>query len=171
MDGPVVKAARAALQTGELKPVLQWVKEPGEPEVRAAFGKTLVVRDLGPAARELADRYFFETVVRVHRAGEGAPYTGLKPAGTPLSPAVVAADQALETGSVDELVAAITKHVEAGLRGRFAEAIERRRHGDESVEAGRKWVEAYVEFVHYAEGVHEAAAGQGGHDGSGDHAH
>jgi hypothetical protein len=43
------------------------------------FTKTLAVRKQSKEAKELADMYFFETLVRIHCAGEGAPYTGLKP--------------------------------------------------------------------------------------------
>ena len=109
------------------------------------------MRSLGPEALALADRFFFETLVRVHREGEGAPYTGLKPAGTPVDPGIDASDTALETGSVDPLVKMLTAEVDKGLRHRFAEAAEARKHADESVGKGREYVAAYVEFVHYAE--------------------
>jgi hypothetical protein len=99
MDGPVVKAAQKALETGNVNLVLIWVQEADEPEVRKAFAQTMAVRKLGPEAKELADRYFFETLVRMHRAREGAAYTGLKPAGRDLGPAIPAADRALEDGS------------------------------------------------------------------------
>jgi Family of unknown function (DUF6448) len=78
MDGPVVKAAQKALEAGNVNLVLIWVQKADEVEVRKAFDQTITVRKLGPEARALADRYFFETLVRLHRAGEGAPYTGLK---------------------------------------------------------------------------------------------
>ncbi len=81
MEGPVVKAAPKALEAGNVNLVLIWVQEKDEGEARSAFEKTLAVRKLGLEAKALADMYFFETVVRIHRAGEGAPYTGLKPAG------------------------------------------------------------------------------------------
>ena len=99
MDGPVVQAARKALETGEVKLVLIWVQKQDEGDIKEAFQKTLTVRKLGAAAKELADRYFFETLVRIHRAGEGAPYTGLKPAGRDLGPAIPAADEAIEDAS------------------------------------------------------------------------
>jgi len=158
MDGPVVAAARAALEKGELTPALKWVKPEAEKELRAAFEKTLVVRAKGPEAKELADRWFFETLVRLHRAGEGAPFEGLKPAGAEVEPAVAAADQALETGKADRLVKELTETVAKGLRERFAKALAARKRAEESVEAGREYVAAYVEFVHYAERLHQDAS-------------
>ena len=155
-DGPVVSDAKAALAAGDVAPVLKWVRPADEAEIRAAFAKAVAVRSDGDVARELADTWFFETLVRVHRAGEGAPYTGLKPAGTPLDPAVRLSDRALETGSVDPLVSALTSHLADGLRERFREASELREHVGDSVEAGRAYVAAYVEFVHYAERLHQA---------------
>ena len=150
LNGPVVSAARVALQQGDVTPVLKWVKETEEAEVRDAFQRTLAVRRASPEARELADLYFFETLVRLHRQGEGEPYTGLKPA-TAIDPAIEGADKALETGSVNDVVTRITEQATAGIRQRFALAKARRSHADESVAAGREYVAAYVEFIHYVE--------------------
>jgi len=159
MDGPVVKTAQAALGKGDVTPVLKWVKPEQEAEIREAFKKTLAVRTLSPEAKDLADKYFFETLVRLHRAGEGAPYTGLQPAGT-VEPVIAASDNALETGSVDGLTQEIVKLVSNGIHRRFAEAMEKKKHADENVAAGREFVNAYVEFVHYIERLHDDAAGQ-----------
>ena len=74
-----------------------------EQEIRDAFVEVLAVRSLGIEAKQLADRYFFETVVRVHRAGEGEPFTGLKAAGS-VDPAIAIADRALESDSAAPLV-------------------------------------------------------------------
>lgn len=157
VDGPVVKAAEAALAAGDIGRVLMWVQKADEEEVRRAFEKTVAVRKLGPEARELADRYFFETVVRVHRAGEGAPYTGLKPAGRDLGPAIPAADRALERGSVEPVEKLLTGAVLSGVRERFREAAEANAHAGDGVEAGRRYVRAYVAFIHYVEGLYDAA--------------
>jgi len=166
MDGPVVKAAKLALGKGDVTPVLKWVGEDQEGEIRAAFQKTLAVRSKGTEAKELADQYFFETLVRIHRAGEGAPYTGLKPAGTPIDPSVAAADHALEAGSVDGLVNKVAhEEVADGIRKRFERAMETKKHADESVEAGREFVEAYIEFTHFVEGLHQMMAGGAAHHG------
>lgn len=165
LDGPVVKDAETALEKGQVAGVLKWIPKDNEEDIREAFRRTLVVRTKGTEARELADMYFFETLVRVHRAGEGEPYTGLKPAGTQVSPAVAKADEALEKGNVDELAQKISTTVEASIRERFTAAAKARKHKDQSVEAGRKFVAAYVQFVHYVEAIHQMAAGEGAHHG------
>lgn len=162
MDGPVIRDAQIALATGDITPVLKWVRPEGEEEIRRAFEKTCEVRSLNGTARELADRFFFETLVRVHRAGEGAPYTGLKPAGS-VDPAVKLADESLETGSPEKLVKVLTQAVEQGIRHHHAEAAKCRNDSARSVEAGRKFVEAYVRYVHFIEGLHQQLTGAGHH--------
>jgi hypothetical protein len=159
MDGPVVTSAKLALKTGDVTPVLKWVRKTDEPEIRVAFERTLSVRSLSPEAREMADDYFFETLVRVHRAGEGEPYTGLKPAGTEVEPSVAAADKALEVASADALVKQVTAEVASGIRQRFARVQEASKYAEQGVDAGRQYVAAYVEFIHYVENVHQTVAG------------
>jgi len=173
MDGPVVKDAQAALAQGDATPVLKWVSKEHQDEILAAFKKTLAVRAKGDEAKELADMYFFETLIRIHRAGEGAPYTGLKPSGTPLEPGVAEADKAIATGSADALVKLTADRVADGIRQRFAKVVEAKKHATDSVEAGLAYVAAYVEFVHYVERLHADAAGAAGHEepGEGDAHH
>lgn len=103
LDGPVVKAAQAAFANGNVNLALVWVQPKDEAEIREAFRRAQDVRKLGPEARKLADTYFFETLVRVHRAGEGAPFTGLKPVGLDLGPALPAGGLALENGDLKPL--------------------------------------------------------------------
>jgi len=164
LDGPVVETARTALDTGDITPLLKWVRGDEEQEIQAAFQKTLAVRAMGAEAREFADRYFFETLVRIHRAGEGAPYTGLKP-GAAIDPAVALADQALDGGSVDKLVKVLTNAMANGIRERFAQAYQNQQRADDSVSAGREFVESYVVFTHYAEGLHGLIKGNVAHHG------
>jgi hypothetical protein len=157
LDGLVIEAARLALEKGEVTPVLKWVPKENEQEIRDAFSQTLAVRVKGKEARELADRYFFETLVRVHRAGEGEPYTGLKSVGT-VEPAIAAADKALQTASVDALADKISNAVREGIKKRFDAALEKKKHADDSVEAGRGFVEAYVQYIHFVESIHNLVA-------------
>jgi hypothetical protein len=157
LDGPVVKAAQRALDTRNPAFALMWVQATDEPEIRTALERTLAVRVLSPQAKELADRFFFETLVRVHRAGEGAPFTGLKPAGGDLGPAIPAADTAIEQGSVESVAKLLTTAMQERLREHFNEVVSTRTFQAGDVAAGRAYVKAYVEFIHYVERVYEAA--------------
>lgn len=160
LDGPVVLTARAALDQGDVTQVLKWVHPENEAAIREAFYKALTVRSKGADARELADNYFFETLVRLHRAGEGAPYTGLKPAGS-AEPGIQMADRALASGSDVQLLEEMKTHLAAGIHERFAEAVEAKKHADESVEAGRRFVRAYVELIHYVENIRSTMSASG----------
>ena len=157
LDGPVVKAAQKALETGNVNLVLIWVQKKDEGEVKKAFQKTIAVRKLNPQAKELADMYFFETLVRVHRAGEGAPYTGLQPAGRDLGPAIPAADKALENGKVEPLLKLLTETMQTGVREQFKQVMAKKKFANDDVSVGQEYVKGYVEFVHYVERLYEAA--------------
>jgi len=162
MDGPVIVAAKAALGSGRPDGVLAWVQPADEAAIRDAFSKTLEVRKLGVKAAELADTWFFETLVRVHRAGEGAPYTGLKPAGS-AEEIVKKLDVSVERGDIKELAGMISSHAEHSIHAKFKHVMELKKTAGQSVEKGRAYVAAYVEFMHYVEGVKSAVHGDGHH--------
>jgi hypothetical protein len=155
LDGPVVTAARKALETADPAPALIWVRAEDEAEIRIVFAETLAVRGLSPRARELADRYFFETLVRVHRAGEGASYTGLKPAGGDLGPAIAAADSAIDHGALEPVVTLLADTMQEGLRRHLHEVVASKAFNAQDLAAGRAYVKAYVEFIHYVERLYE----------------
>lgn len=159
--GPVIPEARAALKKGDITPILKWVKKDSEAEIRTAFAKAVAVRGKGKEAMELADQYFLETLVRVHRAGEGAPYTGIKDEA--VEPVVALSDKALTNGSAEEMIEMIGNHMAAEIRAKYRHALETQKNKDKSVEAGREFVEAYVTYMHYVEGIHTAIAASGGH--------
>lgn len=159
LDGPVIVAARQALAKGDVNPVLAWVKAGDEAQIRAAFARTLKVGALGSEAKELAETYFFETLVRIHRAGEGAPYTGLKPAGLDLGPAIPAADKAMASGDLKPVFDLMHGVLKPGLEARFKEARATRSQASPDPASGRKAVAAYVDFLHYVDGAYRAAAG------------
>jgi hypothetical protein len=158
IDGPVVKAAQKALATNNVNLVLAWVQPGDETELRSAFQQTVAVRKLSPESKALADRQLFETLVRLHRSGEGAPYTGLKPAGRDLGPAIPAADHALESGDLDVLEKLLVAEVRKSLHESFEQAQAKKKYDANDVAAGREYVKAYVEYIHFVERLHEATA-------------
>lgn len=152
MSGPVVKDAQIALAGKTIDPVLKWVGKADEPAIRNAFNMALAVRGESATAQKIADTYFFETLVRIHRATEGEGFTGLKPAGN-VDPMIAAADRALATGDGEQLANSAASAVREGMQRRFADALEKRKTAEQSVGQGRDYVQAYVEFTHFAEGA------------------
>ncbi len=160
-SGPIIPEAKAALDKGDVTPILKWVKPDHEAEIKAAFAKAVGVRSKGEDVKALADQYFLETLIRIHRAGEGAPYTGIKD--EPAGPFVAMVDAALDTDSPDALIGKMSGHMAALVREKFTKAAEAKKDKDTSVEAGRRFVEAYVTYVHYVEGIHDAIMSAGAH--------
>lgn len=158
MAGPVVKAAREALRTQNVNLVLIWVQKKDEAEVKEKFRQALAVRKLNSQARKLADNYFYETIVRLHRAGEGEPYTGLKPFSTDLGPVIPLADKSFTAGSADELLKLFPADARADIQARFQEALRQQRFDVNDVEAGRAYVKAYITFMHHVEELYEQKA-------------
>lgn len=159
LDGPVIQDARKAIDAKDITPILKWVKPQDEKAVKAAFNKVLTGKSKN---QEETEHKFFATLVKIHRAGEGAPFTGLKPAGA-VEPAVASADKALASGSADALVELITADVAAGIKKRYEHAAVTYKHKDESVAQGREFVEAYVAYTHYVEQLHQVATAKGAH--------
>ncbi|HEX9161255.1 MAG TPA: DUF6448 family protein [Thermoanaerobaculia bacterium] len=163
MKGPLITEAKQALQQGDVTPVLKWVPSADEQAIRTAFAKTIAARAASPEAREVADQWFFETLVRVHRQAEGASFTGLKGEEYKPEEGIELADTAIETGTLADAEKALTSEVAAGLRARFAAVQEAKKRAGQSIEEGRHFVHAYVEFIHYVERLHENATSAAGH--------
>ena len=164
VDGPVATAAVKALDTRNLNLILPFAPAQAEPELSAAFAQALAVRGKGPEAKTLADRYLMETAVRLHRAGEGAPYTGLQPAGTDFGPAIPAAEKALEMGNTDDLTALMSEHVAHGIADRVRDAVAHSSATKEpaaaaDVASARERVSAELAFIGYVEAIYLATKG------------
>ena len=163
INGPVVADARTALAGADVTPIFKWVAAADEAEIRRAFDRTMAARASSAEARDVADQWFFETLVRVHRASEGEPFTGLKGAEYQPEAGIEMADHALEANSLGEVEKSLTAAIRSELQKRFTAATEAKKHAAESVEAGRRFVHAYAEFIHFVEGVHRNVLGDGQH--------
>jgi hypothetical protein len=166
LDGPVAKAAQKALESGNINPVLAYAPAAAEEEIRASFEKSRKVRGLNADAQALADQAFMETVIRLHRAGEGAAYTGLKPAGGDYGPVIPAAERAVETGDLTQLKAIFAEEIDHALRERLAHVRELQKASLDPKTAGevpqaRERVSAELGFITFAEALRQAVHGKG----------
>jgi hypothetical protein len=156
MDGPTVKDAQTALATKNVNYILKWVPQSAEADMKRVFASALKVRKQGKDARELADAFLFDNLVRIHRASEGAPFTGVKPHGTPIDERVLAADKAIETGDLAPLALLVPAEKVGELEERFQRVMSLRNYNVNDVAEGREYIEAYVLFFKFAEGEEDA---------------
>lgn len=153
MSGPVAVAAAKALESGNIELIQIWVGQEQEKELQERFVDCLSVRKMGGQAKELAERYFIETAIRLHRQAEGMPFTGVKPA-QPLPPDVAAAEKALQSGDMKIVTDLLSEELKSQTEKWFSKAMQAKKHKDESLNAGREWVDAYVKYVVYCHGLY-----------------
>jgi hypothetical protein len=166
LDGPVAKVVQKALETGNINPVLAYAPATAETEIRAAFDRSRKVRELSPDVKTLADHAFMETVIRLHRAGEGAAYTGLKPAGADYGPVIPAAEHAVQSGDLTKLKAVLVEEIEHALHERLAnvrkfQSVSLEPKTVAEVPHARERVSAELGFITFAEFLRQAAHGKG----------
>lgn len=162
-DGPVIKDALTALKTNNVNPVLKWISENQGKEIISLFHKTVKLKKGDKEVYSIVEKHFLETLVRLHRETEGEPYTGLKPAGS-VTPIIKMADQSLEKNNVNVLSSELTAHIEKVVKEKYEKAISLSKVKDESVQKGREYVAAYVDYTHTLEGIHAILEhGPGGH--------
>jgi hypothetical protein len=152
-----------ALETGNPAYLLIWVPEESERELRQVFERVIDARRAGGAAQEVADDLLFETAVRLHRAGEGAPYTGLKPAGLDEGPVVPRAEQAIATGDPSDVIRFITDMIREDLEHRFHRLQETKKYDPDDIPAGRKYIHAYIGFVVHSHHLYDYLKAGGRH--------
>jgi hypothetical protein len=159
LDGPVVTAAKETLEAGDVNLILPYVPKDGEAEIARAFEKMMKIR-ADEAVREIADLYFFETVVRIHRMGEGASYTGLKPAGLSEGPVIPVAEEAIESGSPDELINVLSNMLREEITDRFHHMLHLKEHADKSVDDAREYVDAMLGLQVWSHSLYERIHGE-----------
>jgi hypothetical protein len=156
LDGPVVTAAGHALAVADVDAILPYVPADGEDEIRAAFARVLPLHAAGGPGADVARQWFYETVVRVHRAGEHAPYTGLKPAGLDVGPIIPLAEKAIETGDVEDVHRLLAADLHTELTRRLDQVNRLAAGRDRSVPEARAYVQAMLGFQVYANHVYQA---------------
>lgn len=162
-DGPALVDAEKALLTNNVDLILKWIDVDMEDEVVPLFHKTYSLKNGDKEIYEIVKKHFFETFIRLHREMEGAPFTGLKPAGT-TAHITVMSDKALETGDFKNLLKALNNHINLQLQEKYDKTKALYKVKDNSVEEGRAYVEAYVDYTHSLEAVHDILSGEVAHN-------
>ncbi|WP_291856389.1 DUF6448 family protein [Marinilabilia sp.] len=162
LDGPTIKDAVKALETNNVNLVLKWVTAEQEKEIISLFDKTYSLKSGDKEVYAIVEKHFFETLVRLHRETEGAPFTGLKPAGT-TKKIIQLSDQALESEDIDEFLGKLNNHIGKVIREKYEKTAALEKVKNDSPEKGREYVEAYVDYTHSIEAIHDIVEHGAGH--------
>jgi hypothetical protein len=130
INGPAVSAAREARDIGDIDLVLSYVQPDAEADLTPSFEQTREVLQADGAAQDQDEAY-----TELSEQNE-------------VDPSVVAAEQALESGSTDEATAVLEEAVRDGVAAHLAEvqaARERAAH-EGTVAANRGRVERELAF-------------------------
>lgn len=158
LDGPVVTAANNALEHEDIKLILPYVPKSAEQEVLDCYDMVMQARKHGGAARDAAYQLFYETTVRLHRAGEGEPFTGIKPAGMDHGPVVGLAEHAIRDESPAKVIDFLKAMVEDEVNKRFAEVMDKKHQpGLDNTDTMREYVSAMLGFQVYSHKVYKQA--------------
>lgn len=160
-DGPVIQDAYKALKKEDVTYVMKWIAEDQETEIANLFSKTVALKNGDAEIYQIVEKHFLETLVRLHRETEGAPYTGLKPAGS-TAPIIQMADNSIEDKEVGTLLSNLSRHIQAVITEKYNKVAALSKVKDNSVAEGRAYVVAYVDYTHTLEAI-EAVIAHGGH--------
>jgi len=162
-NGPVMKAAKMALETGNVNYVLIWVPEESENQLKNLLEKTFCKRRAQKDVHDVTIDWYFQMVSRLHRSGERVLYTCMKPDGLDESPIVPKVERAIEIGDVEEIIGGIPNTKEGDLRQRFRHVMNKRNYDVNNIAAGRAYVSAFIDFIVYVHNLYTSIPGEEGH--------
>lgn len=154
VNGPVAIDARKALETGDISHALIWVTDQQTEELNSKFEQSLKVYANGDDSQELAELYFMSETVRLHREAEGMPFTGLKPAQSNARDIQIA-EKAITSGELAPVTEMLASEIGQKTSELYNKAMEAKSMKDESIEAGREWVDAYVQYIVYVHSLYQ----------------
>ena len=149
MDGPVVTAAELALEMENINYVIPYVKKKYERELRDAFDRAIIVRELSGEAAEVADYWFFETAVRLHVLGDGKSYTGIRHSGLNRGPMITKTEEAIEIGDNTVLKEFLMNLIEESFENQFEEIMSKKEYDLNDVDAARDYITSMLEFIRF----------------------
>lgn len=160
-DGPVIQDAFKALDQNDVGLVMKWIEKDHEAEITSLFNKTISLKEKDAEIYNIVEKHFLETLVRLHREGEGAPFTGLKPAGS-TTPIIKMADESIANEDVDSLLSKLTNHIQKEITEKYEKVNTLSKVKDNSIAEGRAYVAAYVDYTHTLEAI-EGVLAHGNH--------
>jgi len=155
-DGPVTKAAKESLETGNASRILIWIPEESENTLKNLLERTCCVRSARQDERTA--EWYFETVNRLHVASHGLNNLNISTK-TPEEKAIILLVQkACESGNFEDIAVRIPDTPAGELRQRFEDLMKKKdSYCEENCVAGRRYVSAFVDFITFVNSLHSGS--------------
>jgi Family of unknown function (DUF6448) len=154
-DGPVTKAARESLETGNASCILIWIPEESENTLKNLLERACCARSTRQDGLNRTAEWYFETVNRLHVAGHGLNNLSISTK-TPEEKAIILLVQrACESGNFEDIATGIPDAPAGELRQRFEDLMKKRdSYCEDNCIAGRRYVSAFVDFITFVNNLH-----------------
>jgi hypothetical protein len=148
MQGPVVKAAKMALETGNVNYILIWLPEESENTLKNLLEKTCCTRSSRMNMKNRAYDWYFEMVNRFFNIGRPRDNLTIR-GGLAEKPLDLKVDKAIESGNFEEIRDIIPVTHEADAKQRFLHVMNMRNYPVNNIAEGRAYVSAFFDFNRY----------------------
>jgi hypothetical protein len=160
-DGPVTRAAKRALETGNAQYILIWIQKESENTVKNLLERACCERTTRKDSHQRTTDWFFETVNRLHSAYYGPCNLDISTKSREEKEIILLVERACESGNVEELLTIIPDASAVEMRQCFEDVMKKRDYGGKNSAAGRVYISAVVDFIacvhHLCSGSHRAS--------------
>ena len=160
MQGPVVKAAKMSLETGNVNYVLIWLPEESENSIKNLLEKTCCKHSSKMNMQNQAYDWYFATVNRFFSASRSRDYLTVQFGGLSEKPLVLKVDKAIESGNFEEIRDIIPVSHEADAKQRFQHIMNMRNYPVNNIQSGRAYVSAFFDFARYVHNLSSSLPGK-----------
>lgn len=146
-NGPMMIAAKRALETGKAHHILIWIPEKSENTLKNLLEKVCCKRRIQADGHDRIVDWYFETISRFH-SGYYGPHNLNISTKTPEEKSIIfLVESACESGNFEEITTVIRDTPTGEMRQRFDDVMKKRNYCEENIAAGRVYVSVFTYFI------------------------
>lgn len=164
LNAQVIKAAKMALDSGNVNYILIWVPEESENKLKNLLEKTCCESSTRDNIQNRAVDWYFKTVNRLHYASGWTSCPGMKSESIDENPIVLKVERAIETGNINEIFGVIPDTPTGDVRRRFCDVMNKKNYNVNNIAAGRDYVSSFIDLIVYLHNLPAENFGRTGHE-------
>jgi hypothetical protein len=158
-NGPVIRAAKMAMETGNASYILIWLPKEAENTLKNLLERTYCENRTRKNTQNHSIDWYFKSVNRLHSRYGWPDYPGMKFKETDEETIALMVERAFESGNFEEINSIIPLNHSGDARERFHKVMMKRNYSVDDIAAGRVYVSAFIAFIVY---LHNLSSGSPG---------